>query len=221
MCEKETQTELYINQRENQLDISNCPSIAERENQLTGKIYNILILNKINHKLIILKELSLKHAHIYCFINRLSGQKSGPLIEHYIIEKNFMKRNKSYLLIGDANYNNTNYEIKISIGGADHDKFNYVQLRMNHECDYILTAYFINEDNLINNGELFIFLLTKSDIKNIILKHGSYAHGTNNQLGKITEENLTDVSNNKEYAIRPKYGDKCWLDLLDFRINEI
>jgi len=132
-----------------------------------------------------------------------------------------MKRNKSNLLIGDAKYNNTNYEIKISTGGADHDKFNYVQLRMNHECDYILTAYFINEDNLVNNGELFIFLLTKTNIKNIILKHGSYAHGTNNQLGKITEENLTNVSNNKEYAIRPKYGDKCWLDLLDFRINEI
>ena len=41
------------------------------------------------------------------------------------------------------------------------------------------------------------------------------------KLGIITEEELENPTNNKEYAIRPKYGDKCWYELLKFRIHEI
>lgn len=28
-------------------------------------------------------------------------------------------------------------------------------------------------------------------------------------------------NNEKEYALRPKYGDNCWKRLLEFRINNI
>lgn len=42
---------------------------------------------KKNHKLEILKLQTLKDAHIYCKINNLSGQISGPLIEYYIKDK--------------------------------------------------------------------------------------------------------------------------------------
>ena len=98
----------------------------------------------------------------------------------------------------------------MSNGGKEHCKFNYVQLRMNHNCDYILTAYYIDYKNLEQLGELFIFKLNKEQLKNIILKYGGYAHGTVQKLGKITKLDLDNKSNDKEYAIRPKYGDKCW-----------
>jgi hypothetical protein len=39
-------------------------------------------------------------------------------------------------------------------------------------------------------------------------------------LGKITSKDL-DKNNNKEYAIRPIYGDKCWNELLRYRIEDI
>jgi hypothetical protein len=38
--------------------------------------------------------------------------------------------------------NRKNSEVKVSLGGATHSKFNFVQIRPSHDCDtYILTAY--------------------------------------------------------------------------------
>ncbi len=181
----------------------------------------ILEKSKIKNKTEILKEINLKNAHIYCKINNLSGQESGPLIEHYIKIKYKMTKNNASNCIGDLKYNEKNVEIKASNGGKENNKFNYVQIRMNHNCDYILTAYYLDESNLDMLGELFIFYLNKDQIKDIILKHGSYAHGTINKLGLIKKEDLDNTENNNEYSIRPKYNDKCWNDLLKFRINEI
>ena len=185
------------------------------------KLRHILSISKCNHKLEIMKQPNIKYAHIYCKINQLPGQVAGPLIENYIKNKYGMIKNNSSLCIGDLQYKETNIEIKISIGGKDNNKFNYVQLRMNHFCEYILTAYYVDEENIDTLGELFIFKLNKIDIRPIIFKYGGYAHGTIQKLGPITEEDLEDVQNDKEYAIRPKYGDKCWRDLLQFRIEEI
>ena len=92
---------------------------------------------------------------------------------------------------------------------------------MNHDCEYIMTAYYIDYINLENLGELYIFKLNKKNIKPIIIKYGGYAHGTIGELGEITIEALNDINNSKEYALRPKYGDKCWIELLKFRIDEI
>jgi hypothetical protein len=186
------------------------------------KLKNILNISKCNHKKEIIKQSSnLKDAHIYCKVNQLSGQISGPLIEYYIKNKYNMIKNNSSLCIGDLKYNNKNIEIKISTGGKDNNKFNYVQLRINHNCNYILTAYYISDENLKIMGELFIFKLNKFNMKNIILKYGTYAHGTIEKLGSITNKDLNNPNNDKEYAIRPKYGDKCWDELLKYRIDDI
>ena len=134
-----------------------------------------------------------------------------------------MTKNNSSLCLGDlqsSGSNETNFEIKISNGGSKHNRFNYVQLRMNHNCHYILTAYYMDDENIEGCGELFIFKLNKTEMKKIILKYGSYAHGTIHKLGAITCDDLNNPINNKEYAIRPKYGDRCWNELLQFRVYE-
>lgn len=185
------------------------------------KLKHILDMSKINHTIEIMNQTDLKNAHMYCKIYGLSGQISGPLIENYIKNKYGMKKNKASFCTGDLYFNEQNIEIKVSNGGKDNNKFNYVQLRMNHNCIYILTAYLLNNDNLNDLGELFIFKLNKNDLKNLILKYGNYAHGTIQKLGAINIEDLNDITNDKEYSIRPKYGDKCWYELLNFRIDEI
>jgi hypothetical protein len=186
------------------------------------KLKNILNLSRCNHKKEIIKQsYDIKDAHIYCKVNQLSGQISGPLIEYYIKNKYNMIKNNSSLCIGDVKHKNKNIEIKISTGGKENNKFNYVQLRINHNCDYILTAYYLSNENLKNSGELFIFKLNKFNMKNIILKYGTYAHGTIKKLGLINKKNLDEPTNDKEYAIRPKYGDNCWCELLKYRIDNI
>jgi len=186
------------------------------------KLRNILNLSKCNHKKEIFKQSSnIKDAHIYCKINQLSGQISGPLIEYYIKNKYKMIKNNASLCIGDVKHKNKNIEIKISTGGKENNKFNYVQLRVNHNCDYILTAYYLSKENLKNMGELFIFRLNKKYMKDIILKFGTYAHGTIQKLGVIKQIDLNNPKNDKEYAIRPKYGDKCWNELLKYKIDNI
>lgn len=185
------------------------------------RLKRILEFSKVNHKNDIIKSKTLKDAHIYCKVNNLSGQQAGPLIEYYIKKKYGMSKNKSSLCIGDLEFNDKNIEIKISNGGKEHNRFNYVQLRMNHKCEYILTAYYLNDENIDNMGELFIFKLNKEAIKDLIIKYGGYAHGTKQKLGDIKKQDLDDETNDKEYAIRTKYGDKCWQELLRFRIDEI
>ena len=184
------------------------------------KLIKILNGSKVNHQEEIMKERNLKNAHLYCKLNDLSGSVSGSLIENYIRQKHDMIKNKVSLCIGDAKHNNINLEIKHSNGGKNHNKFNFVQLRLNHTCDYLLTAYYLCFGNVEGFGELFLFKLTKEELKKVILKYGTYAHGTTNKLGKITKESLDDKNNQKEYALRPKYEDGCWNMLLNFRIQE-
>lgn len=193
----------------------------EQNNKIIAKLKYILGISQCNHKIEIIKESNIKRAHIYCKINQLSGQVSGPLIEYYIKTKYNMEKNNASLCIGDLQHNQINFELKISTGGKENNRFNYVQLRMNHNCVYIFTAYYLCEDNIDNEGELFIFKLNKDDIKKLILSYGGYAHGTVQKLGKITEIELSNIANDKEYAIRPKYSDKCWNELLSFRVDEI
>jgi hypothetical protein len=190
-------------------------------NNIKQKLKYVLEFSKINHKHEILKQSNLKLAHVYCKIHNLSGQISGPLIENYIQHKYQMKKNNSSKCIGDLSINNINYEVKISLGGKDHNKFNFVQLRMNHLCDYFLIAYYISKENLNNFGELYIFHLDKENLKHIILKYGSYAHGTIEKLGSITITDLNNNTNDKEYSIRPRYNDECWNTLLQYRKNDL
>ena len=132
-----------------------------------------------------------------------------------------MTKNTASSCIGDLKYNEIDIEVKASNGGKENNKFNYVQLRMNHNCIYILTAYYLDYKNLENLGELYIFKLNKENIKPLIVKYGGYAHGTIEKLGEITIDDLNDINNPKEYALRPKYGDKCWIELLNYRVYEI
>lgn len=176
--------------------------------------------NKI-HTDTIMKLPTLKDAHIYCKYNNLSGQFTGPILEKYIKTKYKMTKNIASSCEGDLKYNDSNFEIKASNGGKENNKFNYVQLRMNHNCEYILTAYYIDYENLDSLGELFIFKLNKERIKPLIVKYGNYAHGTVGELGEITIEDLNNVGNQKEYSLRPKYKDKCWNELLQFRIDDL
>jgi hypothetical protein len=173
------------------------------------------------HSDIILELPTLKDAHMYCKYNNLTGQFTGPVLEKYIKCKYGMTKNNASCCNGDLKCNDINIEIKVSNGGKENNKFNYVQIRMNHNCVYILTAYYIDYTNLDNLGELYIFKLKKEDIKPIIVKYGGYAHGTIGELGEITMDDLNDENNQKEYALRPKYGDKCWIELLRFRMDEI
>lgn len=176
--------------------------------------------NKI-HEQKIMELSSLKEAHMYCKYNNLSGQFTGPVLEKYIKNKYNMEKNNASCCNGDLKFNEVNIEIKASNGGKENNKFNFVQLRMNHNCEYIFSAYYIDYKNLDDLGELFIFRLNKQNIKDLIVKYGGYAHGTIEKLGEITTEDVNKLNNPKEYALRPKYGDKCWDELLKYRISEI
>jgi hypothetical protein len=185
-----------------------------------SQLLDILNNKNINHSLKILECETLKDAHEYCLVNRLSGQQTGPLIEKFIIDKCGMCKVNASECQGDGKYNENFVEIKVSLGGQNRNKFNYVQIRPQHTVEYyILTAYYLDWSNIIDNGELFIFLIKKLDMINLLEKYGSYAHGTIKRLGKITRESILN-SSNVEYALRPTYGDDLWSNLLEYRYTK-
>jgi hypothetical protein len=196
---------------------------TEYYNKTKNKLKELLDFSYSNkiHNNIIINLPTLKDAHIYCKYNNLSGQYTGSVLEKYIKIKYKMTKNNASFCNGDLQCNNMNIEIKVSNGGKENNKFNFVQLRMNHNCEYIFSAYYIDNKNIDNLGELFIFKINKQNIKHLIIKYGGYAHGTLEKLGEITITDLDNINNQKEYVLRPKYGDKCWTELLQFRIDEI
>lgn len=183
-------------------------------NEIISKLNDLLYIDKIDYKKEIIKQKSIKDAHIFCKINKLNGQTFGCLIEYYIIFKFSMEKVKASLQLGDAKKDDLYYEIKTSLGGKFHNKFNYVQLRLNHSIDYyIFLAYYIDKNNVNSCGELFIFKLNKQELENIISKYGQLAHGTKKEN---KNENLY-----KEFAIRLTYNSKLWNILLKYRIKEL
>jgi hypothetical protein len=184
------------------------------------QLKNHLLTIRAKHKVLIMKSETLKDAHIYCVINRISAQQYGPLLERFIQQRFCYIKTDAKDCRGDCTKDGKNCEIKVSLGGALHCKFNYVQIRPAHDCDiYILTAYHLCSDNVDKGGDLYIFKVPTKDIKALIVKYGGYAHGTIKEHGPIIMESFAE-KNNKEYALRPSFNDECWKALLAFQINE-
>jgi hypothetical protein len=70
--------------------------------KMVDKLKEHLRISKINHDKEIMKQLTLKSAHIYCVINGVSAQQYGPLLEKYIINRYNYKKKKSTECIGDC-----------------------------------------------------------------------------------------------------------------------
>ena len=180
-----------------------------------------LAISKVKHEEQIMKLTTLKEAHTYCIIHGVSAQQYGPLLERFIRTKFNYIKNKAEDCIGDCSKDGKNSEVKVSLGGAAHIKFNFVQIRPSHDCDnYILTAYHLSSENVELEGELYIFKIPKEDIKKIIVSYGGYAHGTIKEHGTITINSLSDEKSIKEYALRPTINDECWKALLSFKVSE-
>lgn len=185
------------------------------------RLKDFLTLSKVNHEYEIMKLLTLKEAHTYCVIYSVSSQQYGPLLEKFIRTKFDYIKNKAENCTGDCSKDGKNSEVKVSLGGSTHTKFNFVQIRPSHDCDtYILTAYHLSSENVESEGDLYIFKIPKTDIKPIVVSYGGYAHGTTKEHGKITIDSLNDTKNTKEYALRPTINDECWKALLPFNVHE-
>jgi hypothetical protein len=185
------------------------------------KLKEHLATSSTNHSKEILKEQTLKDAHLYCVVNNVSAQQYGPLLEKYIRIKNNFTKNSASQCNGDCSKDEKNAEIKASLGGAKHNKFNWVQLRVSHNVQYyILTACHLTNANVETAGELYVFSVPKDDMIALIQLHGSYAHGTNKEHGSITIADLKNETNMKEYCLRPTFGDKCWQGMQKFRVEE-
>ena len=195
--------------------------------RMIGKLKDHLQSARVKHEEEIMKQPTLKDAHIYCVLHGISAQQYGPLLERYIIQKFQYIKSHAGDCVGDC-YNgkggkSENIEIKASLGGATHTKFNYVQIRLSQKIDYyILTAYHLIPENVEKAGALYIFRVPKEGMKELILLYGGYAHGTVKEHGKITAEKLEEDLNSpiREYAIRPLFGDKCWNALLLYLCQE-
>jgi hypothetical protein len=180
-----------------------------------------LFLSRMKHDTHIMKQRTLKDAHTYCVVHNVSSQQYGPILEKYIRTKFKYIKNKAKDCSGDCSKNGRNSEVKVSIGGSTHTKFNFVQIRPSHDCEtYILTAYHLSQENVNREGRLYIFKVPKKQIKKMIVLYGGYAHGTIKEHGIITMESLNDDSIVKEYALRPIINDNCWKELMLFHINE-
>jgi hypothetical protein len=125
-------------------------------------------------------------------------------------------------LSGDGCKNGINYEIKYS-GHAERSKFNWVQIRPDHNVDYyILCGYNMYYDDLL--GKVFTFKIPAQDLYDLIVDYGGYAHGTIHENGKITKENLK--GRGLLYALRVQPNaereTKCgrlWSRLLEYEVD--
>ena len=177
---------------------------------------------RVKHDKCILQEPTLKDAHIYCVLHHISAQQFGPLIERYIITKYHYTKNRASDCTGDCSKEDGKHvEIKASLGGSSHSKFNYVQIRLSQDVSlYLFTAYHLTMENVERGGDLYIFLIPKESMIDLIMEHGGYAHGTIREHGVITMDSLLNAEKTHEYSLRPVFGDACWNGLLLFQTEE-
>jgi hypothetical protein len=180
---------------------------------------------KARHETEIMQLKTLKDAHIYCVLFHVSAQQYGPLLERFICATYGFRKTRARDCQGDCTTKDgKTMEIKVSLGGSSHRKFNYVQIRPAHDCDcYLFTAYHLSAENVERDGELYVFQLSKASMVEMLVQFGSYAHGTIKEHGPITLESIRESMESKsgvEYALRPTYGDACWNRLGDFLVAE-
>lgn len=131
-----------------------------------------------------------------CILARMYLQPQSTLMER-IIKTDLKISNPIDNISGDGCKNNINYEIKVSIHSKD-SKLNIVQICPDHNIDYYIVIYYnLHNDNI---GDSFILKVPCDELYNLVIKYGSYAHGTINKLGKITLKNIK--GNNNEYSLR-------------------
>jgi hypothetical protein len=217
---------LIINPPENVSRLANpkVKLIEEKDDNNPSNVNRLkerLTQRKINHELQIMQISTLKGAHVYCVTNDITSQRYGILLEKFICVKFNYTKNKTEDCNGDLSKGGKTSEIKVSLGGVNNNKYNFVQIRPSHNVQsYILTAYHLCHENVESEGCLYIFKISKSDMLQLIVSYGGYAHGTVKVHGKITADSVNDKKNTKEYAIRPTINDACWQALLRFRISE-
>lgn len=150
-----------------------------------------------------------------CVIGNLTPQKYGPLVEKYLRSVFDGKNSSIESCMGDFHTNIFNFEVKCSFV-VFKNRCNFVQIRTTHCIDYfIFVVYLINESYKKNGGKLYKFRIGMKYMKKLVLKYGTYAHGTKSRFGSINRE-MIDNDISKEYAIRCSIGDACWKELLMF-----
>lgn len=149
---------------------------------------------------------------IFLAFSVLSPQQWGPRIERVLIDKLGFKK-VSQKGRGDAfdEKNNTYFEIKCSIITVTNGSFNLVQIR-NWEK---LSGYYVSVLNLLENGKIYNFYLSKIDMEDEINLIGSSAHGDKKTASRnINHEKRMSIKfdkNNKHF--------KRWLEKYSTEFN--
>ena len=141
----------------------------------------------------------------------LPSQSYGAVIEQWFRNEFDWDKISASDTAGDSRaFEEYNVEVKASLC-ADGIYCHYVQLRLTHDVDY----YFLPTYDFLTDTTYF-FLLSHDAIVDLVSKYGAYAHGTKNKFGEVTE-NLDNPD--VEFAIRPKIGSECWLELLKYNVT--
>lgn len=145
----------------------------------------------------------------------LPSQSYGEILNTWFRKKYNWKKNPAEHRSGDDKvFDVFNVEMKASL--CDDGKIcHYVQIRLTHAIDfYFLPTYNFDTD------KTHFFLINKSQMKDLIISHGGYAHGTKSEKGSILDNiDNTDI----EYSLRPNIKSKkdaLWKTLCSFEILE-
>lgn len=182
---------------------------------------------RTDYKTAIVREPTLKDACWYCHLHSIPANQMGTLIEHYICATTTYTPNSSSACIGDATKDGEHYEFKVSLGGKTFNKFNYVQIRLNHNVHYyLLIALHLSTANVMHSsthdGDLYLFKVPHKAMVALLRVYGQYAHGTVAKYGPVKDSlNVDPATNEHEFALRPTYGSACWLALMPHRVTEL
>lgn len=186
------------------------PSLLERVQKLKAKTIND---PKVTKQLMINAQTLLEK----CILNREYSSPTSDVFEQ-VIKHDLQLENAPDKMSGDASKNGFNIEIKCSTH-AKHSKFNFVQIRPNHNVQwYLFVGYNLWHANAL--GKEYLFKIPSEDLYNMVVEHGGYAHGSKMVKPAIT---LTTMKGNGyEYALRvnPNVGKRVlWKKLLKYKVE--
>ncbi len=171
------------------------------------------------------------------YIYHMDTSTYGNLIEKRV-KLQFGLNNKPLNSFGDAELNGSGVEIKTSFSSNEQGVFGLRQIRFGKNIKYYALVNYdkgnrknlnsltlVDFDDSINSiDSLSMFCVPANVMKSLIVKYGTYTHGTVNDNGPITEDTIN--ANNYEYSLTySKYAPSTsntgniWSFLQKFKID--
>ena len=155
---------------------------------------------------------TLKDFHIYCKLHAPSERTTVDMLDKFLLRQREEKKD-------------TTKNVEVFVSSNDHppgDRFVFNTIctgMLMHDTKYVLSAYYLTENNLKTLGEHFCFVLDMQEMESLL--YPTRRHNPNHHHYHHIIDTPYDVLFFEVNSLTVQFNDELWQTLMKYRILEI